>query len=93
MPRAFSGVPMSLIAVMLSPNVDARIVETLVNYRYPDLGSRSAVRGEAELDGEKEPRTRLKVLREHECSWWTQEEWAAKGGEEAFWKRLEGHPS
>jgi len=84
--------PMSLIAVVLSPNVDTRIVDTLVNYRSPALRDPFFNLTEEDSD-ETIPRPTLNVYRDHQCQWWSQEEWATKGGEEVFWKRMEQAPS
>jgi len=73
---------LSLIVILLSANVDTRIVETLANYRRP-------VDSESEND-----LPRLVVLKEGQegngVEWWSSAEWAAKDGDAAFWNRMEG---
>jgi hypothetical protein len=84
--------PLSLIAIKLSPGVDTRIVDTLLNYKYRSPGLRSSfpLRGEEDPEsGNKTAWPRLNVFNELERQWWTQEEWATKAGEESFWKRME----
>jgi len=80
-----SYTPITLIAVMLSPDVDTRIVETLVNYRIPDLPSTEHVTRACRSG--KQPK--LNVLNEQQHQWWTQSEWVQKEGEQEFWRRMQ----
>lgn len=80
-----SSTPISLIAVMLSPNVDTRIVETLVNYREPSV---SSLEPSTRAPSSVNIRPKLNILKEHQCEWWSREEWTQDGGDDAFWKRM-----